>query len=114
MKKEGMRIGVVAVVDLVAVALLGPRPDVDETVRPLTLHRTQTPVFIAYLPEEEVVSAADTVAAFRRFGASYKRLVPVEETADAAHHVLVGDILSPASTGPLVAQVLAFLIPLPP
>ena len=47
--------------------------------------------------------------AFPRFGSERKRLLPFSGESDPAHHVLAGDVLSPESTAPMEAELLAFI-----
>ena len=88
-------------------ALLPMMALVDGT-RKLPLEEMSVPTVVAYCPHDTVVDAAEIERAFRRLGGP-KRLIPVTTSADPEHHVVAGDILSPATTAELAAQILDFL-----
>ncbi len=92
---------------------LVPLMSLVRAVRALPLERVTTPVFVAYSARDRVVSPAATRRAIARLGSSAVRVHAVEGEGDTQHHVLAGDILSPATTRPLAGEVLAFLEALP-
>jgi alpha-beta hydrolase superfamily lysophospholipase len=78
-------------------------------VRALPLRTVTMPVFVAYSERDKVVDPAATRRALTRFGSTEVRLYAVEGDGDANHHVVAGDILSPATTGPLAREILSFM-----
>lgn len=78
-------------------------------VRRSDLGRVQVPLLVLYSPEDAVVDAGATERLFPSFGSQRKELVVVEGSDDPAHHVLAGDILSPAATDWTVAEILRFV-----
>jgi esterase/lipase len=80
-----------------------------EHVRTSDLGAIETPLFVAYSAEDQIVDPAETEAAFRRFGSAPKRLVEVQSVGDPDGHVLAGDALSPATTERLEGEIVRFL-----
>jgi esterase/lipase len=80
-----------------------------EHVRTSDLGGIETPVFLAYSPEDQVVDPSETERLFPTFGSSSKVLHVVRDVGDPASHVLAGDILSPATTDGLALEMLGFL-----
>lgn len=83
-------------------------------VREQPLEQISTPILTIYSPDDQVVSPIEVETAFHRFGSAHKQLLALEDTQDAAHHVLAGDILSPQDTPRVQAAILRFLANLPP
>jgi esterase/lipase len=78
-------------------------------VQPADLARVTTPTLVLVDPLDTVVSAEVTRRRFRALGAARKTLVEVRGVEDTSHHVLAGDILSPATTEPLAQRIVAFV-----
>lgn len=76
--------------------------------RRLSLEDTRAATIIAYCPDDTVVDAEAIEKAFERFP-DPKRLMPIQPSGDPEHHVVAGDILSPETTDPLAAEIVAFL-----
>ncbi|HSM31894.1 MAG TPA: alpha/beta fold hydrolase [Woeseiaceae bacterium] len=60
-------------------------------------------------PDDAVVSPEATRRAFERISAPRKRLIEIEYAQDPSNHVLAGDILSPANTGKIAAEIATFV-----
>ena len=60
-------------------------------------------------PDDKVVSPEATRQAFERISAPRKRLIEIGNAEDPSNHVLAGDILSPASTDTIAAEIVAFV-----
>jgi esterase/lipase len=61
-------------------------------------------------PHDTVVSPAATKQAYENIEAPRKALVEIEDAGDPSHHVLAGDILSPASTDDVAAMIVDFVL----
>ncbi|MHC4945837.1 MAG: alpha/beta hydrolase [Planctomycetota bacterium] len=70
------------------------------------------PVMVIYHEEDQVISVNQVKRRFNEMGASVKKLVTFNQTADPSNHTLAGDAVSPESTRPLSRFILAFLKPL--
>jgi len=60
-------------------------------------------------PDDTVVSPEATRQAFERINAPRKRLIEIEYAEDPSNHVLAGDILAPASTDRIAAEIVTFV-----
>ena len=60
-------------------------------------------------PDDKVVSPEATRQAFERINAPRKRLIEIEYAEDPSKHVLAGDILAPASTDRIAAEIVTFV-----
>lgn len=60
-------------------------------------------------PHDKVVSPEATRQAFERINAPRKRLIEIEYAEDPSNHVLAGDILAPASTDRIAAEIVTFV-----
>ena len=60
-------------------------------------------------PHDKVVSPEATRQAFERINAPRKRLIEIEYAEDPSNHVLAGDILAPASTDKIAAEIVTFV-----
>lgn len=78
-------------------------------VRALPLETVTVPVFVAYSKHDKVVSPRATRKTIARLGSPEVRVYRVEGDGDPSHHVVAGDILSPATTRPLANEILTFL-----
>lgn len=76
-----------------------------------TIDKTQitVPALMIYSPQDQVVDPASIESAYAAWGASGKRLVPFEGSADPSQHVLAGHVLSPGSTTTVAALVRDYL-----
>ncbi|RFU14571.1 hypothetical protein DZD18_01200 [Rhodobacteraceae bacterium W635] len=76
------------------------------------LAAAEVPVLAIFSDLDQVVSAAATREALLSWGGGPVTLVPLdlpEAGADPFHHVVAGDILSPAMTGPVTETVLGWI-----
>ena len=80
-----------------------------EHVRTSDLSRVEAPAFVAYSPDDQVVDPREIERLFPTLGSSVKELHVVEGGGDPAGHILAGDILSPATTGEMLSEMLAFV-----
>lgn len=78
-------------------------------VRGLDPAAIRVPALVLYSPEDRVVDQRRTEALFPLLGSPRKELVAVEGSDDPSHHVLAGDIVSPATTDRVVEIVTAFI-----
>ncbi len=78
------------------------RDDVD----PATI---TAPAFLVYSLDDVIVDAERAVERFGAFGSERKEMFEILDSADPDDHVLVGDILSPESTGPAVERIVSFV-----
>jgi hypothetical protein len=62
-----------------------------------------------YSPQDAVVSADATLAALQQITAPRKLLIEITDSDDPAHHVLIGDVLSPRITDDAVNTIVSFL-----
>jgi alpha-beta hydrolase superfamily lysophospholipase len=90
-------------------AALLPMMALVERVRTLDHAVTTTPLLVLYSPRDAVVNPAATRRMFEEYGASRKELRVVEGADDPQQHVLAGDVISPASTDAVIAEILDFL-----
>lgn len=72
------------------------------------VERIGTPALFLYSSLDQVVRPDRVRAIAGRWGGPH-RLVDVGKTGDPANHVIAGDIISPATTGPLAERVIAWL-----
>lgn len=82
-------------------------------VERLDLGALQVPLLVFYSPNDTVVRSDVIEARFADWGATLRKLVPVE-TQDPNGHVLAGDALSPGTTDSVAAEIVAFVRALPP
>ncbi|MHC4390788.1 MAG: alpha/beta hydrolase [Planctomycetota bacterium] len=71
-----------------------------------------TPLLLVHAPNDRVVDPAPMQERFAAAASTTKKHVVFEESADPSHHVLAGDVLSPASTEELKSVLLEFVRPL--
>ncbi len=69
----------------------------------------ETPLFIAYSPNDGVVSASAIAARFAALGAAPKDSLRLMDTGDPNNHVIAGRIRSPETTEPVAQALLAFV-----
>jgi len=69
----------------------------------------QTPSLFIYSTKDTVVSVPAIVSNYKDWGSSIKDLVVYNESGDPSNHVLAGDILSPHSVAPMLAEITDFL-----
>lgn len=80
--------------------------DYAQSILPLEL---EADLLVIYSRADEVVSPAATLAATARITATRQQLIEVTRSGDPSHHVLAGDILSPATTDEIVAEIVGFV-----
>lgn len=68
-----------------------------EHVRTMDLTGIRTPALVLYSPEDRVVESEETLRVVAGMSGTEATLYEVWTTSDPAHHVLAGDIVSPAS-----------------
>ncbi len=78
-------------------------------VQSMDLSALRTPTLVIYSPLDRVVDAQQTERPLARLGGSGPEWLVVEDDGDPAHHVVAGDIMSPATTDEVREGVLAFL-----
>lgn len=71
--------------------------------------RIVAPALLGVCDDDRVVDPARARTFFGRFGSGVKEIVEVTDPGDPAHHVLAGDILSPAGTETLLPRLLEFV-----
>lgn len=76
--------------------------------RHLDFSRLTVPVIQFYNPGDTIVDEARGLKIFEAYGSAKKKLV-VTETADVDHHLLAGDVFSPASNAFVVNTAADFL-----
>lgn len=84
-----------------------------DMVRELDLARVTPPTLVLLSADDQVVDPDRTRQLLPRFGATIKQLVEIEGDEEPSHHILAGDIISPATTGAVTGLVLDFVRRLP-
>jgi pimeloyl-ACP methyl ester carboxylesterase len=82
-------------------------------VRALDLGAVSTPTLVVYSPSDAVVDPSETERVLARLGNAGPTYFLVEQSGDPAHHVIVGDIMSPGTTSAVRERIRAFLAELP-
>jgi lauroyl/myristoyl acyltransferase/esterase/lipase len=72
----------------------------------------RTPLLMIYSPRDRILSPAAMEARYAEVGAAHKDRQAFLDDEDPSHHVLAGDVLSPASTPVLEGRIRSFLKPL--
>ena len=80
-----------------------------DMVNRMDLSLIETPLFVLYSPNDQVVDPAPIRTTFDRFGDPHKKIIALEEVGDRNNHVLAGDILSPDDTDPVASMIVSFL-----
>ncbi|MDM8528552.1 alpha/beta hydrolase [Anaerolineales bacterium HSG24] len=75
----------------------------------LDVTQIKIPLFIAYCPDDQVVSVPAMQHFFPLFGSKLKYMVPVEQAEDSENHVIAGRALSPQNTEGLAQTMIGFL-----
>ncbi|MDM8519737.1 alpha/beta hydrolase [Anaerolineales bacterium HSG6] len=75
----------------------------------LDLAQIKVPMFIAYCPDDQVVSVPAMHHYFPLFGSENKVMIPVEQAEDPENHVIAGQALSPRNSEGLAQTMLGFL-----
>ena len=78
-------------------------------VRSLDLGQVRAPTLVVYSSRDAVVDPSETESVLASLGGAGPMLFLVEDSGDPAHHVIAGDIMSPASTDAVRERILAFL-----
>lgn len=73
--------------------------------------QVDSPLFIAYSPNDQVVSPDIIETRFASFGAAYKDTMQVVQSGDRNNHVIAGQVRSPQTTETVARAVLDFLQP---
>jgi hypothetical protein len=60
-------------------------------------------------PRDRLINARLAAKSFKRFVNPQNRLIYFEGSQDPEHHILGGEIVSPASTGIILKDIMAFL-----
>jgi esterase/lipase len=91
------------------VGALLPMMALVEEVRTMDLAAIRNPVLILRGEDDRVVDLEETRRAFRELGSTLKRMEVVEEVDDRDGHIIAGRIMSPRSTYPVTARIVAFV-----
>lgn len=78
-------------------------------VRLLNPAEISLPVMMIVSPRDKIINARLSAKIFKRFVNPQNRLIYFEGSQDPEHHILGGEIVSPASTGILIKEIMAFL-----
>jgi esterase/lipase len=84
-----------------------------DRVRAIDLARVETPTFMIYSPEDQVVSPQLVPRRFDELGSAHKKILAYTESKHVNQHVLAGDWTSPTSTEPIVEEILRFIEEVP-
>ena len=90
------------------VALI-PMMELVSYVRELPLHKISTPMLVLYSQEDKIVDLAQVQAVYEKLGSKNKQIGIISGTQGSQHHVLAGDILSPATTSDVESNILSFI-----
>ena len=71
----------------------------------------RVPTLVIHSPYDRVVDPDETRRVLARVASDRVEVILFEGSHDPQHHVLAGDVLSPATTGELTRRLLAFLRP---
>lgn len=66
-------------------------------------------LLVFYSPDDSVVSPTAIRDAYAAVSAPAKALIDIRDSGDPSHHVLAGDILSPATTAGIAGQIVDFI-----
>lgn len=83
-----------------------------EHVRTMPLGGITAPALVFYSTNDQIVDPFETQRLAPRLGGTPVRLVVLEGLGDPAHHVLAGDIMSPALNDRVVGEIVGFVRPL--
>jgi esterase/lipase len=73
----------------------------------------KVPAMFIFSPGDTVIQTREIERVYRRWGGT-RELMQVTDAEDPSQHVIVGDILSPSTTEPVLKATLAWLNSLPP
>ncbi len=79
-------------------------------IRQCDLQSIFHPVLVLYSEEDGLLDVQAIKTTFRKIGSEYKSLQKIENTQGKTHHVLAGDIQSPATTDVVEQKIAAFLL----
>ena len=91
-----------------------PLVQVMEQLEETDLQQINSPFFIAYSPNDNVISPAAIQAFYPAIGAARKDSLRLLQTGDAENHVIAGVHQSPETTGPVAQSILDFVQSLRP
>ena len=77
-------------------------------IAPRAPQAIKCPTLVFYSTKDQTVRPELIEKAFADFPSTNKKLVLIENSGDAKHHVLAGDILSPQTTQVLIDEILNF------
>ncbi|MGR5061402.1 alpha/beta hydrolase [Photobacterium sp. DNB22_13_2] len=80
-----------------------------EVTRNQPLEQIETPVLTFYSEQDRIVDIAKTQAMLERLPENYRQSVVISGSGDKLQHVLVGDILSPHTTGQVAKKITEFI-----
>ena len=89
--------------------VLGTMMALVEHVRTMALEAIRVPTLVLYDQEDQVVEPEETLRVLAAMTSVTPTLYQVRATSDPAHHVLAGDIISPASNDEVSATLRDFL-----
>jgi len=78
-------------------------------VTDLAFDKLTTPVLVLYSEEDKVVDVPKIRFVYDKIGAKNKQIHVITGTQGTTHHVLAGDILSPATTKKVESHILSFI-----
>ena len=92
-----------------------PMDAVIEMMRLVKYVRAELPLRLApsllvmYSPSDTVVDTDQIISAFGQIESPGKKLIAIEHSGDASHHVLAGDILAPENNQPVADDIIRFV-----
>nr|WP_321404489.1 alpha/beta fold hydrolase [uncultured Desulfobacter sp.] len=92
------------------VAALLPMMGLVKLVEKLDLSEIRVPGLVVYSPQDQIIHVPALETAFEQMGCDRKRLVSFTGSADPGHHILAGDIFSPATINELAEMIVSFVL----
>lgn len=83
-----------------------------EHVRTMDVTAVRAPTLVLYDPADQVVDPTETERVIAGLVSTSPTLYQVRSSSDPAHHVLAGDIISPASSNEVASVLRSFLVTL--
>jgi esterase/lipase len=71
--------------------------------------RLEQDLLVFYSPADSVVETDRTVEAFGGIDSPHKQLIVIPASTDPSNHVIAGNIMSPANTGPVAQDIIQFV-----
>ena len=89
--------------------VLVPMMALVDLVAELDLAAVQQPTLMIYSERDQVIDPEIARARFEAFGAPIKQRLVITDDEDPAHHLVIGDIMSPATTPAAIDTIVDFL-----